>query len=101
MLLNEMLRTTGSAVSGLGAGRCSASTAWGRVPGAPGPTLKLIGPVTFCSTRLEKDMFSNRDPRSAWNLIGHPYTSWSRHLETVMFSAKPPPKRKTDQRVLK
>ena len=33
--------------------------------------------------------------------MGHPYTSWSRQLETVMLLAEPPPKRKTDQRVLK
>src|ERR1700743_2418514 len=66
-----------------------------------GPRLIWIGPVTCCRTRLEKEIFSKRDPSLPWNLMGHPKTSYRTQLETERCSAPPPPKRKTDHRVLK
>src|SRR5215472_2751525 len=59
-----------------------------------------IGPVTSSSTRFENVIRSNREPGVPWNLIGQPNTFVSTQLETVMFSAIPPPKRNTDHRVL-
>src|SRR5215471_18712545 len=60
----------------------------------------LIGPVTSCRTMLENAMRSNREPGLPWNLNGQPYTWCSTQLDTVTFSATPPPKRNTDHRVL-
>src|SRR6185437_4060076 len=87
MLEKAMLRQTTGCLS-LGGGRCP-------------PTEIEMGPVTLSRTRLEKDMFSKTEPGSPWNLMGQPKTSARRQLEMVTFSAWPPPKRKTDQRVEK
>src|ERR1035437_6671206 len=60
-----------------------------------------MGPVTWFMVRFENDMFSNREFAPPRSLIGQPKTTSMMQLETVMFSATPPPNRKTDQRVLK
>src|SRR5215471_10887719 len=88
MLVNEMSRTIPGVVFDVVSGRCD------------GPTLIVIGPVTSWRTMLEKTMRSKRDPGVPWNLNGQPYTWCSTQLDTVMFSATPPPKRNTDHRVL-
>src|SRR5579859_3065553 len=96
-----MSRTT---AGGLFVSCGKASTGVGPEPGfrgTRGPMLMWIGPVTSSRTRLENDMFSKLDPGVPWNLIGQPYTLCSTQLETETFAALPPPKRKTDQRVLK
>src|SRR5512133_1676181 len=49
--------------------------------------------------RLEKVIFSNREPGPQCILIGQPKTSYRTQFDTVMCSAWPPPNRKTDQRV--
>src|SRR5689334_20249140 len=67
---------------------------------AEAPALMLIGPVTSCRTMLENAMRSKREPAPPWNLKGQPYTWCRTQFETVTFSAMPPPKRNTDQRVL-
>src|SRR3972149_3828416 len=72
----------------------------GRAGRGGGPTLMLIGPVTSFRIRFEKDMFSKRDPGLPWSLKGQPNTWCSTQFDTVMFSAVPPPKRKTHHRVL-
>src|SRR4051794_38523599 len=99
MLLKEMFRTT--------AGLRSGSATAGCVSAGPlverrcaGPMLMLIGPVTSLNTRFENEMFSNREPGLPCILIGQPYTWYIRQFDTLMFSATPPPKRKTDQRVM-
>src|ERR1044071_8216070 len=89
MLLNEILRRMPGLSGGASAGR-----------GRCSPTPIEIGPVTSFSTRLENEMFSKRERESQRSLIGQPHVSWMTQFETVMFSASPEPKRKTDHRVL-
>src|SRR5438067_3714464 len=82
MLLKEMLRRTAGVVVPGGAPVDTSQFAFGlaRGGGAPGavgrgprgPTLTWMGPVTSCRMRLEKDMFSYREPGLPWNLMGHP-----------------------------
>src|SRR5579859_3625999 len=65
-----------------------------------GPLPMEMGPVTLRMTRLENEMRSKRDLGPQRILIGQPKTSYMRQLEMTMSFAWPPPKRKTDQRVL-
>src|SRR3954471_7317137 len=88
MLLKAMLRTMPGFGAGASVNRC-------------GPAPIEIGPVTFFITRLENVIFSYRDPGAHRSLMGHPNVSEMMQFDTVIFSASPPPKRKTLQRVLK
>src|SRR5579859_3884739 len=62
--------------------------------------LMEIGPVTLFITMFVKRKFWKRERPPPAILIGQPKTVSKMQLETVIFSATPPPKRNTDQRVL-